>query len=158
MRPEALLGKTLREKGMRLGAAESCTGGLFSSMVTDIAGSSDYFIGSVVAYSNEIKKSVLGVRQKTLKDNGAVSSQTALEMAEGIRKALKADIGIGITGIAGPGGGTPEKPVGLVFIAVSIKKKATVKKFLFKGGRKAIKKNSALAALSMLLSALKARG
>lgn len=154
MRPQAAVGKALKEKGLKAAFAESCTGGLLSSLVTDVPGSSDYFIGSIVAYDNDVKKSALGVKEATLKRYGAVSRQCAIEMAKGAKKALGADIALSITGIAGPGGGRPGKPVGTVFIAIAYKKRLTVKKFLFKGPRKEIKKQSALGALEMLSKAL----
>ena len=154
MRLEALIGVALRKKGLTLGVAESCTGGLLSSAITDVAGSSDYFQGGVVAYANGIKRSLLNVKASTLSSFGAVSKETAGEMARAVRSALKVDISAAITGIAGPGGGTLEKPVGLVFIAISKGKRTTVKKFLFKGGRKSIKKQSAEAALTMLAASL----
>jgi len=151
---ERLIGKSLREQGLKLALAESCTGGLLSSMITDVAGSSDYFLGSVVAYDNGVKQTELGVKATTLKKYGAVSKETVLEMARGVRKRLQADISAAITGIAGPGGGSHEKPVGLVFIAVSKGRTTEVQRFVFKGGRKSIKKQSAEAALSMLAEAL----
>lgn len=153
-RPERLIGETLREKGLKLALAESCTGGLLSSIVTDIAGSSDYFIGSVVAYANSVKEAELGVKAGTLRRYGAVSAATAREMALGVKKKLNADISAAITGIAGPGGGTPEKPAGLVFIAVSKGRTTIVERFVFRGPRKSIKKQSAEAALMMLASSL----
>lgn len=143
---------------MTLALAESCTGGLLSSAVTDVPGSSGYFLGSVVAYSNEVKESALGVKAATIRKHGAVSGETAVEMARGVRKALGADISAAITGIAGPGGGSPEKPVGLVFIAVSKGKSSEARRFVFKGGRKSIKKQSARAALSFLAEALGLKG
>lgn len=151
---ERLIGESLREKGLKLALAESCTGGLASSMITDVAGSSEYFLGSVVAYDNEVKQAELGVRATTLRKYGAVSKETALEMARGVKKKLRSDISAAVTGIAGPGGGTKEKPVGLVFIAVSKGRTTTVQRFVFKGGRKSIKKQSAETALSMLSEAL----
>lgn len=154
VRPEEAVGQTLRDRGLTLAVVESCTGGLLSNMITDVPGSSDYFIGGVIAYSNEVKKKVIGVRPDTLLKFGAVSLQAAQEMAAGARNKLKSDIGVSITGIAGPGGGTPKKPVGAVFIAVSIKNRLTVRKFLFKGNRKSIKKQSAQSALAMLARAL----
>lgn len=154
---ERLIGETLREKGLKLALAESCTGGLLSSTITDIAGSSDYFLGSIVAYHDGVKESVLGVKANTLEKYGAVSAQTAKEMALGARKRLNAGLSAAITGIAGPGGGTKEKPVGLVFIAVSKGKKTVVERFVFKGARKAVKRQSAEAALSMLAKALGVR-
>lgn len=152
---ERLLGEILREKGLKLALAESCTGGLLSSVITDIAGSSDYFLGSVVSYANSVKETELGVKSNTLKKHGAVSAETAKEMATGVKKRLDADVSAAITGIAGPGGGTPEKPVGLVFIAVTRGKTTIVEKFLFKGTRKSIRAQAAKAALLMLAKALK---
>lgn len=154
MKTERLIGESLREKELKLALAESCTGGLLSSMITDVAGSSEYFLGSIVAYDNGVKQSELGVRATTLKKYGAVSKETALEMARGVKKALQADISAAVTGIAGPGGGTPEKPVGLVFIAVAKGRTTQVQRFVFKGGRKSIKKQSTEAALSMIAEAL----
>lgn len=145
----------MREKGLKLALAESCTGGLLSSVITDVAGSSDYFLGSVVSYANSVKEAELGVKAKTLQRYGAVSAEIAKEMAVGAKKQLKADISAAITGIAGPGGGTPEKPVGLVFIAVARGRVSVVEKFLFKGTRKSIRKQAAEAALLMLVKALK---
>ncbi|MBI1911828.1 MAG: CinA family protein [Deltaproteobacteria bacterium] len=152
--PEAEIGILLKERGLTLAIAESCTGGLLSSMVTDVAGSSEYFMGSVVVYSNDAKKQLLGVKDETLKKYGAVSRPTATEMAQGIKERFGTRVGVSVTGIAGPGGGTPKKPVGTVFIGVSTPKKITVKKFLFKGTRKEIKKQSALQALEMLKSGI----
>lgn len=111
--------RRLRERGLTLAAAESCTGGLLAKRLTDIAGVSDVFMGGCVSYSNDSKTELLGVNPATLAAHGAVSSQTALEMARGIRMRLGTDIGISTTGIAGPGGGSPEKPVGTVYIAIS---------------------------------------
>ena len=109
----------LRERGMTLATAESCTGGLIAKRVTDLAGCSDVFLGGCVTYANEAKEKLIGVSHETLEKYGAVSEQTAREMAKGVRLALGADVGIATTGIAGPGGGTPEKPVGTVYVAVS---------------------------------------
>ena len=109
----------LRERGMTVACAESCTGGLIAKRITDISGCSDVFLGGCVTYANEAKEKLIGVKHETLEAYGAVSAETAREMARGVRIALGADIGIATTGIAGPGGGTPEKPVGTVYIAVS---------------------------------------
>jgi nicotinamide-nucleotide amidase len=109
----------LAEKGLTVACAESCTGGMLSSMLVDIPGSSDALMGSVVCYSNEVKISMLGVREETLGAFGAVSEQTALEMARGALRRIGADYALAVTGIAGPGGGTPEKPVGLVWVALA---------------------------------------
>lgn len=151
---ERLIGEQLEGRGLTLALAESCTGGLVSSRITDVPGSSGYFLGSVVAYSNAVKESALGVRPATLRKYGAVSAETAREMARGARRALGASLSAAITGIAGPGGGTAEKPVGLVFIAVSAGRTAEARRFVFKGNRKSIKKQSAEAALSMIAEAL----
>lgn len=154
IKTERLIGESLRERGLTLALAESCTGGLVSSLITDIAGSSDYFLGSVIAYSNSVKVAELGVKASTLKKYGAVSKETAREMALGARRRLGGDISAAITGIAGPGGGTKEKPVGLVFIAVSRGRTTEARRFVFKGARKSIKRQSAQAALSMIAKAL----
>lgn len=151
------IGAALKARGLRLACAESCTGGLLSSAITDVPGSSEYFLGSVVAYDNGIKRSLLGVRASTLKAHGAVSKETAREMAEGARKRLGAGISAAVTGIAGPGGGTPGKPVGLVYIAVSKGQRTYARRFVFKGSREAIKARSVKAAMSMLASALRVR-
>ncbi len=116
---EEALGLLLREKGQTVGTAESCTGGTVSSLLTSVPGSSDYFRGSVVAYHNSIKEELLGVSPATLKAHGAVSQQVAQEMAQGALALLKTDYAIATTGVAGPGGGSPEKPVGLVWVAVA---------------------------------------
>lgn len=112
----------LKKKGLHISSAESCTGGLFSAYLTAVPGASDVFEETVVTYSNEAKMRELGVRRQTLESVGAVSPETAAEMARGIRRRTGADIGIGITGIAGPGGGTTEKPVGTVYISASSEK------------------------------------
>ena len=122
---EVQIGPLLRAKNLKLVLAESCTGGLVGHRITNIPGSSDYYLGSVTAYAYEAKERLLGVKHDTLIAYGAVSRETALEMARGVRQALSADfgiehiIGVSVTGIAGPGGGTPTKPVGLVWIALS---------------------------------------
>lgn len=126
-----VIGDLLREKKLTLAAAESCTGGLIASKITDIAGSSDYFLDSVISYSNESKKKFLGVKESTLKKHGAVSKETAIEMAGGIRKKSGADIGISTTGIAGPTGATKNKPVGLVWIGYSDKNLTFAKDLYF---------------------------
>ncbi|MCE1165273.1 MAG: competence/damage-inducible protein A [Bacteroidetes bacterium] len=113
---EEVIGKMLKDSGMTLAVAESCTGGLLAGRITDIAGSSDYFIGGITAYSNQIKEGFLGVKKETLLQYGAVSEETAKEMAYGIKTKFNSSIGVSVTGIAGPGGGTEEKPVGLTYI------------------------------------------
>lgn len=118
---EKIIGDQLTTSGKSLATAESCTGGYIGHLLTNIPGSSTYYKGGVVSYSNEAKAKLLGVSQATLDTYGAVSAQTALEMAKGVRLLLDTDLGISVTGIAGPGGGTPEKPVGLTWIGVSSK-------------------------------------
>ena len=135
---ESITGQLLIEKDITVAVAESCTGGLLSHYFTSVSGSSKYMNGGVVAYSNEIKRDILGVQEKTLAKFGAVSEETAIELAVGIRQKYSSSIGISVTGIAGPTGGTYEKPVGLVFIGYSKKNYDFVKKYLFHGDRKAI--------------------
>ncbi len=147
---ESEIGNMLKEKGFTLSCAESCTGGLLTSRLTDVAGCSEYFQGSIVAYSNDIKKNMLGVKEETLNLFGAVSEQTALAMAIGIRQLFQTTIGVSITGIAGPGGGTAEKPVGLVYVAVSGPTGDTIKKFNFNGDRTEIKQKVVDAALVLI--------
>lgn len=113
------LGALLRARGLTLALAESCTGGLIGSLITDVAGSSEYFLGSAVCYANSAKAGILGVAHETLLAHGAVSAETAAEMAQGARRIFGADIAASVTGIAGPGGGTPDKPTGLVHIHLS---------------------------------------
>ena len=125
---EAAIGRMLKERNMTIAAAESCTGGFVSHLFTRVAGSSAYFMGSVVSYSNDAKMKVLGVNSETLDTFGAVSEQTAIEMAEGVRNLLGTDFGIATTGIAGPDGGTPEKPVGTIWIACATKEKTIARK------------------------------
>jgi PncC family amidohydrolase len=128
---EEVVGELLKEKALTLATAESCTGGMVASHIVNVSGSSEYFKGSVVAYSNEVKMKLLGVKEETLKRFGAVSEQTAIEMAEGVRKLLNTDIGISTTGIAGPTGGTPEKPVGLTYFGISHGDRTEFFKYIF---------------------------
>jgi nicotinamide-nucleotide amidase len=146
---EAVVGDLLRERGLTIGVAESCSGGLLSSRLTDIPGSSEYFDRGVVCYSNRAKTDLLGVPETLIAEHGAVSEPVARAMAAGIRERAGADVGIGITGIAGPGGGSPEKPVGTVAIAVMTPAAAQVRTFAFIGGRDMVKFQSAQAALNM---------
>ncbi len=140
----------LTKRNKTLFIAESCTGGLVSSLITDIPGSSDYFIGSVVAYSNDIKVRVLDVPRDLIRKKGAVSAEVAARMAEGARELFKTDISAAVTGIAGPSGGSAQKPVGLAYIAVASREKTVVKKVLFKGTRLALKKKFADAVLNLV--------
>lgn len=148
-----VLGKKLLEKHQTLAFAESCTGGLASSLVTDIAGSSEYLVGSAVTYTNEAKHKLLGVEEATLVSYGAVSEQTACQMAQGIRKLFSSDFGVGITGNAGPGG-SEGKPVGLVYIAVATGKEVYCKEYLFTNDRIENKLRIALTAISMVIDKL----
>ena len=115
---EDVVGRLLTERHLKLGVAESCTGGMIGHRITNVAGSSNYFIADLVTYSNDSKVKLLGVSEETLKQHGAVSEQCVLEMAAGVRKVTGADIGVATSGVAGPGGGTPERPVGTVCIAL----------------------------------------
>ncbi len=142
--------KLLNEKGLKITAAESCTGGLFASKITSVAGSSGCFDGSLVTYSNEQKIRLLGVEGEILAAFGAVSYQTALKMSQGALKSFNADIAIGITGIAGPDGGTEEKPVGTVYISVAHKGGAVAHKCLFSGNRQQVREQAADFALSLV--------
>jgi len=145
---------TLRKRRQTLATAESCTGGLISADLTDVAGSSEVFLGGVVSYSNDVKEGVLGVPHETLVEHGAVSEEVARAMAEGVRRRIAADWSIGITGIAGPGGGTDEKPVGLVYWAVSGPNGTHVRHRVFFGNRSIIRRWSVNSALDLLRRSL----
>ncbi len=144
------LGRLLKEKGLTLALAESCTGGLICKMLTDVPGSSEYFLGGVVSYSNTAKEKALGVSPGDLKEHGAVSAAVAEQMALGARLYLDADIGLSVTGIAGPGGGTEEKPVGTVFIGLSAAGTCRSWKVRALGGRDIVRQRSANQALDRL--------
>lgn len=152
---EELVGRQLKAGGLTLALAESCTGGLIGHRVTSVAGSSDYFLGGVVSYSNEAKADLLGVPEEDLAQHGAVSPETARDMALGARAAFGADLGLAVTGIAGPSGGSPEKPVGTVYIALATPEEVEVWHYLFRGNREAIKILSAETALDRLRRNLK---
>jgi PncC family amidohydrolase len=152
---EQVVGELLLHRGLWLATAESCTGGLISHLITNVAGSSAYYMGGVTAYSNEAKVRLLGVRQETLEQHGAVSEETVLEMARGIRKARGADIGISVSGIAGPAGGTPDKPLGTVWIGLSSPRDEYATHFLWSGDRLAVKEQSAQAAMKMVVEYLR---
>ncbi len=147
---EEVVGDLLRERGLSIAVAESCTGGLLASRLTDVAGSSDYFDRGVVCYSNDAKIEWLGVSPDLLAAHGAVSEPVAQAMADGVRQRARSGVGVGITGIAGPGGGTPEKPVGMVCIAVVTPVQQQVRTFQFIGSRDMVKFQSAQAAMNML--------
>ena len=147
---EILLGQLLRARGLKLATAESCTGGLIADKITDVPGSSDYFLGGFVSYAYEAKVASLGVSWDTLKAHGAVSRETVLEMARGARRALGADLAISVSGIAGPGGGLPEKPVGATWIGLVTPDGERAEVFYWKGNRRENKEQSAQAALKMV--------
>ena len=149
-----MVGELLSKRGKRLAAAESCTGGLIGHLITNVAGSSAYYLGGVTAYANETKIRLLGVSPVTLEKYGAVSSETVIEMARGVRNTLGADIGISVSGIAGPGGGTADKPVGTVWIGLSSPQQEYSRHYLWLGDRLAVKEQSAQAALSLLVEYL----
>lgn len=147
---EELIGKLLKQHGKTLATAESCTGGYVAHLITSIPGSSVYFKGAVVSYANQIKINQLGVPESVLKTVGAVSQETVEQMVKGVNTLLDTDFAIATSGIAGPDGGTPEKPVGTVWIAVGTKTNAKAEKFSYRGTRQAIIERSAITALNML--------
>lgn len=144
------IGDLLRAKQRKLALAESCTGGLIASHITDVPGSSEYFLGSIVAYAYEAKENLLDVPHELLLDYGAVSEPIARELAKNARAKFGADVAIGITGIMGPGGATPTKPLGLTYIALSARNAEWCRKFVWQGNRLENKRHSAHAALEML--------
>jgi len=151
---EILVGELLREHGLRLAVAESCTGGLIGHRLTNVPGSSTYYMGSVTAYAYEAKVRLLGVSWETLEEHGAVSRATVLEMARGVRRALAADVGLAVSGIAGPGGGTPTKPVGLTWVGLNTPYTQVAQDYYWKGDRLENKIASAEAALQLLVDHL----
>ncbi len=152
---EAIVGRMLAEHKLTLSTAESCTGGLLGDLITNVPGSSDYFQGGIIAYSYDAKERLLGVHHDTLYEHGAVSAETALEMARGARRALGTDVAVSITGIAGPSGGMPGKPVGLVYIALSARNRERIERYVWDGDRQGNKARSAEAALLILQEYLK---
>ena len=132
---EEVIGRLLKEREMKLAVAESCTGGLLSARIVNVPGSSEYFVGGFVVYANELKTKLLSVEEEAIKRYGAVSEEVCRQMAVGALEETDADITLAITGIAGPKGGTPQKPVGLTYIALATDKRVIVEKFLFKGDR-----------------------
>ena len=150
--PEKALIEKLTRNNMKIAVAESCTGGMVTEVLTTVSGASAVLDGSVVSYANEIKARLLNVSEETLESKGAVSEECALQMAEGVRKLMGADMGISITGIAGPTGGTPEKPVGTVYIAVSTAKESKFEKLNIRNnGREYIRRVSAKSVLMLAL-------
>jgi PncC family amidohydrolase len=146
------LGAALVARGLTVATAESCTGGLVAHLLTETPGSSRYVRGGIVAYADDVKRDLLGVRADVLAAHGAVSAQVAVAMAEGVRVRLGTDLGVGVTGVAGPDGGSEAKPVGLVYVAVAGHGPAEVRRCLWTGDRSENKRLSAEAALAMLLA------
>jgi PncC family amidohydrolase len=151
---EVAIGQALKRLGLTLSAAESCTGGLIGHRLTNVSGSSGYFMGGVISYSNDAKERLLEVSPDTLAAFGAVSEQTAHEMARGVRRSLRTDIGVSVTGIAGPEGGSPGKPVGLTWVGLSANDAELARDFVWPGDREANKADSAEAALRLVLDYL----
>ncbi len=158
MTAEERVGELLTARGLTLAVAESCSGGLLAHRLTNVPGSSAYFMGGVVAYANRIKEELLGVHPETLLAHGAVSEETAREMAQGVRRRFGVDLALAITGIAGPGGGTPEKPVGLTYIALAAEGMVRCERHIWQGTRWENKERSAEAALRLLLDHLSGEG
>jgi PncC family amidohydrolase len=154
---ELRVGILLHQAGLTFATAESCTGGLISDRITNIPGSSDYFLGGIVAYSYEAKVALLNVSWDTLNTKGAVSQETVLEMARGARKVLGAIIAVSVTGIAGPGGATPEKPVGTTWIGLITPEGEWTRQFIWEGNRLMNKEKSADAALQIVLDYLEGK-
>jgi nicotinamide-nucleotide amidase len=154
---EENIGRLLKGQGLKLAVAESCTGGLVADRLTDVPGSSDYFLGGIVAYAYEAKVALLGVSWETLQAHGAVSRETVLEMARGARKALGADVAIAVSGIAGPGGGLPNKPVGTTWLGLSAPREERSYLLQFQGDRRANKTRATEAALEVLHDFLSGR-
>lgn len=151
---EEATGSMLRNRGLTLAVAESCTGGMLGAALTRAAGASDYFLGGVICYSNRLKVQLAGVDPELLARSGAVSEQVALQMASGVRRLLNADIGLSITGVAGPTGGTDEKPVGLVFVGLAMETGVEVRKLQLSGDRQAIRARAANLAIDLLRRSL----
>jgi PncC family amidohydrolase len=146
------LAAVLADRGLTLATAESCTGGGLSHVMTDVPGASAFFLGGIIAYHNDVKARLLGVDEETLRTHGAVSSETALAMAIGCRHRFDSDIAVSITGIAGPTGGSPEKPVGLVYMALATRQRTQVAEHHFSGNRAHVRAQAVSAAMTMILS------
>ena len=150
----AELAGTFDRLSYQLAVAESCTGGMLAAAITDLAGVSSFFLGGVVSYSNDVKEALLGVPRQVLEDHGAVSEQTARAMAEGVRNRFDTDVGVGITGIAGPGGATDRKAVGLVYVAVATPEHTLCREDVWPGDRASVLEASVRAALALVLTAV----
>ncbi|MCX5799035.1 MAG: CinA family protein [Proteobacteria bacterium] len=154
---EERIGRILKEKSLKIAVAESCTGGLIANRITNVQGASEYFEMGFVTYSNDAKELFLFVPEEMIAMAGAVSYEVAQLMAQGVRELTDVDVALSVTGIAGPGGGTPEKPVGTVYIGLAGKEGVFVRKFLFSGDRIEIKQQTSEEALKMVLDALEGR-
>ena len=154
MSPEERAVQILMEKGYEITTAESCTGGMIAATLINVSGISEIYKEGYITYANEAKQKLLGVKKETLNTFGAVSEQTAYEMALGAAKAADARVSLAVTGIAGPGGGSEEKPVGLVYIGCNIDGNVTVSKNLFQGDRLTIRKQATQKAIALLLTCL----
>lgn len=152
---EIIAADLLRQRGWRLAVAESCTGGLVGHRLTNVAGSSTYYLGSITAYAYDAKVRLLGVKWESLERFGAVSREVALEMALGVRRTFAADVGLSVTGIAGPGGGTPTKPVGYTWVGLNTPKFEAARQFTWDEDRLGNKELSAEATLQMLVDYLR---
>ena len=144
------IGSILVDKGLTISVAESCTGGLIGSMITDVPGSSRYFLGGIIAYSNQSKMEILNVSSRTIEEHGAVSDQTVREMAGGVKRLFNSHLGLAVTGIAGPEGGSIEKPVGTVFIGLAAEDRIFTAGYRFHGTRGEIKQETARMAIDYL--------
>lgn len=158
MEPAEAVGEALRERGQTLAVAESCTGGLLGAWLTRVPGASAYFLGGVICYSDRVKAGLAGVSRQTLREHGAVSAEVAGELARGARHLFGADYALSVTGIAGPGGGTAEKPVGLVYVGIAGPEGTRVERLKLPGDRKAIREEAAAAALRLLEEELDGAG
>jgi len=147
---EVLIGRILKERSKTVATAESCTGGYIAHLITSVPGSSAYFMGSVVSYDNKVKKNILGVREDTLQTDGAVSEDTVIQMQKGILKIMQTDYAIAVSGIMGPDGGTPDKPVGMVWIAVGNNQSIETKKIHFRFDRNRNIELTSINALNLL--------
>ena len=143
-----------KSSGKTCATAESCTGGGIGAAITSVAGSSEVFLGGIISYANEVKRDVLGVAAQVLDEHGAVSSETAAQMAEGARRLTKADVAVAVTGIAGPGGGSAEKPVGLVWFGLATADGVRTEKAIFPGDREKVRSATVTHALGMLTTAI----
>ncbi|MCI0494482.1 CinA family protein [candidate division KSB1 bacterium] len=147
----------LKAEKLTIATAESCTGGLIAKLITDIPGSSEVFVGGIVSYSNDMKEKWLGVSHETLEKFGAVSEKTISEMLDGLLKQTSSDLGIAVSGIAGPGGGTLEKPVGTVYIGVAFHGQQIISKFIFEGSRKDVRMASAQKGAEMIVKMIRSK-